>query len=599
MGFIDKLRRDISFVVSARRVLRSIAFNTPDSPITTADLLEKWADKSPDNNAFYFEDQQITYRQFNEAANRYARWALGQGIKRGETVALMMENRPEYLMAWFGMAKAGIVTALINTHLQSRALSHCLDIVDARHLILGAECSNGYDSAKGFLKNPLAVWLTGTGSARGDGAHDLDATLESQAPHALPALVREGVVANDPCLYIFTSGTTGLPKAAKLNHVRIGNIMHSFAAAVKAKQEDRMYLVLPLYHSSGGLAAIGATLAAGGSVIIRQKFSASEFWDDCVRYQVTMFQYIGELCRYLLNALETENERQHVIRVCIGNGLRPEIWDRFKTRFHLPQILEFYGSTEGNIALFNYDGKPGSVGRIPGFLAKKYRFTLVKFDVETEQPLRGEDGFCIEAAPDEVGEMLGEIDDEPRRRFAGYVAKKETEKKILRDVYQKGDQWFRSGDLMRQDIEGYYYFVDRIGDTFRWKGENVSTTEIAEVISVFPGVLEVNVYGVSVPHMEGRAGMASIVCTDQFNLEALHDYLAQELPDYARPLFLRLQPEIETTGTFKHRKVELVKEGFDPQRCPDPLFFDDPETGAFGQLDSKVFEKIGAQGYRL
>jgi len=599
MGAIDKLKRDIQFVVSARRVLRSIAHNTPDSPRTTADILEKWADKSPDNIALYFEDRQITYRQFNETANRYARWALDQGVRRGETVALMMDNRPEYLMAWFGMAKAGTVTALINTHLQSRALGHCLNIVDAQHLILGAENVEAYESARAYLKNSMTEWVTGPRPPGGPCARDLDEALARQSPGTLPSTLRDGMVANDPCLYIFTSGTTGLPKAARLNHVRISNIMFSFAAAVKAGPDDRMYLALPLYHSSGGLVAVGAALSVGGSVIIKQKFSVSEFWSDCVRYRETMFQYIGEMCRWLLNAPETESEDQHMIRVCIGNGLRPEIWERFQERFHLPWILEFYGSTEGNIALFNYDGKPGSVGRIPGFLSNSYRYTLVKFDVETQQPLRGADGFCIAAPPGEIGEILGEIDDEPRRRFAGYVTRQETEKKILTNVYKQGDKWFRSGDLMRQDEEGYYYFVDRIGDTFRWKGENVSTTEVTEVISVFPGVLEVNVYGVAVPHMDGRAGMAAIVCNDQFDLQALHAYLSRELPDYARPLFIRVLSKIETTGTFKHRKVDLTKEGFDPGCCPDALYFDNPETGSYARLDAGIFERIVNRGFRL
>ncbi len=598
MGLIEKVWRNAIFLRSALRTLKRLKPITPDAALTVPDLIEEWVDKRPDNIAIYYQDREISYRAFDENMNRYARWAQAQGLGRGDVVALMMENRPEYLMAWMGLAKIGVVGALINTHIQSQALAHCLSVTGARYLILGTECLDRFSSARPLMNTPLEVWATGEGE-KGADADDLDAALAAQSGAPIDRSVRAGMTAKETCLYIFTSGTTGLPKAARLSHLRVASMMIGFSAATNAKETDRMYVTLPLYHSSGGVVAIGTTLTAGGAVIIKRRFSVTDFWEDCVRYRATMFQYIGELCRYLLNAPVSPHERRHRIRMCVGNGLRPDIWEEFKARFKLPKILEFYGATEGNVALFNYDGKPGAVGRVPFFMAKRYHYTIVKFDVETESPIRGSDGFCIEAEIDEVGEILGEISEDPRQRFEGYSTRAETEKKILRDVYKKGDAWFRTGDLMKRDADGYYYFIDRIGDTFRWKGENVSTTEVAEVLSVFPGVREVNVYGVKVAKADGRAGMAAIVAEDTLDLAALHAYLEKELPDYARPLFLRLLPQIEVTGTFKHRKVDLVKDGFDPSRTEDAIYFDDPEENAYVRLDSERYEKICAGAYRF
>jgi fatty-acyl-CoA synthase len=383
-----------------------------------------------------------------------------------------------------------------------------------------------------------------------------------------------------------------------MSHLRIQTMMHSFAAAMRSTQRDRMYVVLPLYHSAGGVCAIGSTLTVGGSVIIRRKFSATQFWDDCKKYRATQFQYIGELCRYLLNSPPHPLERKHHLRVVMGNGLRPEIWPAFRARFKIPRIIEFYGATEGNVSLVNFDGKVGSVGRIPSYLRSMIQTRLVLFDIEHEQPVRNDKGFCMECKPDEVGEAIGKIDQE-RGRFEGYSKETDTEKKILRDVFEKGDAWFRTGDLLRQDAQGYYYFVDRIGDTFRWKGENVATSEVAEAISVFPGIKEANVYGVKVPSADGRAGMAALVTSGPIDLTAFKTHLEKNLPAYARPIFLRMQGEIEITGTFKHRKIELVKDGFDPRAVKDPLHFLDPVDGQYVALTPELYDRLMAGEIRL
>ena len=344
-----------------------------------------------------------------------------------------------------------------------------------------------------------------------------------------------------------------------------------------------MYDCLPLYHTSGGVLATGALLLNGGSVVIRDRFSAREFWDDVVRWECTLLQYIGEFCRYLVNSPPHPKEREHKLRLACGNGLRPDVWPEFKARFQIPEIIEFYAATEGNVTIFNWDGKEGAVGRVPWFLAHRFPIKIVRFDVEKEQPVRTADGFCIECDPDEPGEVVGKIlrdASKPAARFEGYATQAETDKKILRNVFEKDDTWFRTGDLMRKDARGYFYFVDRIGDTFRWKGENVSTTEVAEAMGTFEGIEDANVYGVSVPGRDGRAGMAAIV-GNNLNLTALRDHLAERLPDYARPVFLRIRQDMDMTATFKQKKGELVKQGFDPDAIGEPIYFNDPAAKAF------------------
>jgi fatty-acyl-CoA synthase len=357
-----------------------------------------------------------------------------------------------------------------------------------------------------------------------------------------------------------------------------------------------------MYHTTGGVVATGALFVNGGCVVIREKFSAREFWDDVVRWDCTLVQYIGELCRYLLHAPPHPRERAHRLRLACGNGLRPDVWNAFKERFRIPRILEFYAATEGNVSMFNFDGNPGAVGRIPSFLAHRFPTKLVKFDTDTGRPARDQRGSCIACAPDEIGEAIGQILQDPSRpgsRFEGYADKAETENKILRDAFAKGDAWFRTGDLMRQDAYGYFYFVDRIGDTYRWKGENVATSEVSEAITVFPGIKEANVYGVAIPGKDGRAGMAAVVVDNGLDLEAFRAHLAENLPEYARPLFLRIMSEIEVTGTFKQKKLDLVRQGFDPTATRDAIYFSDPESRSFVRLDDAVYEAIRAGRIRV
>jgi fatty-acyl-CoA synthase len=411
--------------------------------------------------------------------------------------------------------------------------------------------------------------------------------------------VRAPAVA-DRALCIYTSGTTGLPKAANVSHFRLMQWSHWFAGLMDVQPRDRMYDCLPLYHSVGGVVATGATLVGGGAVVLRERFSASGFWKDVVDERCTLFQYIGELCRYLLASPPQAEESRHALRLACGNGLREDVWREFRQRFRIPQILEYYAATEGNFSLYNCEGRPGAIGRIPPFLAHRVPVALVKYDVETAAPARDASGRCVRCAPQEAGEALGQVVSENRAtRFEGYSEDAASARKILRDVFAAGDAWYRTGDLMRQDEQGFFYFVDRVGDTFRWKGENVSTTEVAGVIAACPGVADATVYGVSVPGSEGRAGMAAVVAAADFDPGELRRALVTRLPDYARPLFLRIVSALELTGTFKLRKQELALEGYDPARVRDALYIEDATRAAYVPLDAELHSRLQAGKLRL
>ncbi|MBI3678252.1 MAG: long-chain-acyl-CoA synthetase [Proteobacteria bacterium] len=587
MGLYDAIAREAIYITSIGRTLWRMRHVRPDSPITIVDIVEGFAKTKPANIAILYRDKTLTYREVDAFANRYARWGQAQGIKRGEVVALLMENRPDYILAWLGLLKLGAVVALINTNLRGNPLAHSVNVAGARHLVLGAELGDAYREVLPQIENPPTAWITSE-----EGGQNLDMALAGVSADAFGNRARAGTLCKDIAFYIFTSGTTGLPKAANISHLRMLYIMYGFAGGLNARESDRMYNVLPLYHTAGGICALGPAFTTGGAIIIKRKFSVHEFWDDCFAYKATFFQYIGELCRYLLTAPDMAHERDHSLRVITGNGLRPEIWPEFQKRFAIPRIVEFYGATEGNVSMLNYDGTVGAVGRMPDYMRGIFLTRLVRFDIEQEMPVRDANGFCIECPPGEAGEAIGKIENAAGKTFEGYTAAADTQKKILRNVFEKDDAWFRTGDLLRRDSLGYFYFVDRIGDTFRWKGENVATSEVAEALGVVPGILEANVYGVSVPGMDGRAGMAALVAAPEFNAAGLAGLLKGKLPLYARPVFLRLQPEMQVTGTFKMRKVDLVKEGFDPRVIRDPLYVIDPATQTYVPLDDARYEEI-------
>jgi fatty-acyl-CoA synthase len=579
------------------RALERTAAIERERSVTLPVLIGRLAERFGDAPALLSTDAALSYRALAAACHRYARWGLARGLGQGDAICLVMANCPDYMAIWLGLSGIGATVALINTNLRGELLAHSLNLVAPRYVIAGASLGEAVRAVRPLLAPGVECWLSGAG---GGDFPRLDEAIAELPGEALRAGEVRAPSLADRALCIYTSGTTGLPKAANVSHFRLMQWSHWFAGLIDVQPADRMYDCLPLYHSVGGVVATGATLVGGGAVVLRERFSASGFWQDVVAERCTLFQYIGELCRYLLASPPQAQESRHALRLACGNGLRADVWREFQQRFRIPQILEYYAATEGNFSLYNCEGRAGAIGRIPPFLAHRLPVALVKFDLETQAPARDPDGRCVRCAPHEAGEALGQIlSENGATRFEGYTDDAASAQKTLRDVFAPGDTWYRTGDLMRQDEQGFFYFVDRVGDTFRWKGENVSTTEVAGVIAACPGVADAAVYGVSVSGTEGRAGMAALVVAADFDLGELRRALMKRLPDYARPLFIRIVTALELTGTFKLRKQELALEGYDPARVRDALYMDDATRNAYVPLDAELYARVQAGKLRL
>ena len=565
--------------------------------LTVPDMIEESIDKFPNNIAIEFEDKSYTYSDLDKESNQVANWAIKKGYKTGDVVALLMENKPEFIFIWLGLSKLGITIACLNNNIKSKSLAHCIQTSKSKSLILSSDLIDNYSSAEDLIDDQLSVYVSGD-KVQGFENIDDDNEKNTNRPNSS---IRKTLTNSESLFYIYTSGTTGLPKASNFSHQKfaVGSGLQMFS--LNMKSTDKTYLVLPLYHATGGVVGLGSTLFTGGTVVLRKKFSVEKFWEDCAKYNVTVITYIGELFRYLISAPKNEFEKQHNIRGMYGNGLRPDVWKVVQDRFGINNIIEFYGASEGNVSLTNVDSRFGSIGRIPPYAKNALPTKIVKFDVVNEKVVRNEDGFCIECEDDEAGEVIGLIPNEDKfsGKFEGYTDKEATAKKILKDVFEKGDQWFSSGDLLKRDKDGYYFFVDRIGDTFRWKSENVATSEVSEAISTFAGVKEANVYGVLVPGEDGRAGMASIVPGEEFSINGLYEHLSQHLPKYSIPVFIRISKEIEVTGTFKYKKTDLVKDGFDPSVVKDQMYYASTSENDYIDLDANVFKKISDHELKL
>lgn len=569
----------------------------PDRLMLT--LVGELAERYGDSPALLSDREQFSYRELHERANRYARWALEQGIGKGDVVCLLMTNRPEYFAFWLGVTGIGAVVALLNTNLVGPSLAHCVRVVRPKHCLVSGELISSYDSALMRFDETPKVWAHGVDNVR---YPRLDKIIDNYSGEPAALTERPHLTIDDLALYIYTSGTTGLPKATNISHGRVLQWTHWFAGMMDFCPDDRIYDCLPMYHSIGGVLAPGAALVGGGSAVIGDKFSASQFWNDIVRWDCTIFQYIGEFCRYLLHSPISANERSHRIRMACGNGLAADTWQDFRDRFDIRRILEFYASTEGAVSLFNVEEKPGAIGRVPPYLTHRFSPVLVRFDVEQGEPIRDNNGFCVRCSANESGEALGKLTGQEgnvTNRFEGYSEDSASERKILRNVFEPDDVWFRTGDLMRRDEAGYFYFVDRIGDTFRWRGENVATSEVAEALCSFPGVFHAAVYGVQVPGTDGKAGMAAIVSNLDIDLFALLAHLSSRLPAYARPLFLRIQEKLDVTGTLKYSKTGLVRQGFDPSTTQDTIYVNHPGVQSYIRLDPNLHGEICRGTLRL
>lgn len=575
------------------RALNATAVIAREPERTLPDLIDTVAGERGDSPALIGEAETLSYAELVARSRRYARWAHVRGLGTGHRVALLMPNGPNYLALWLGFSRIGVVTALLNTSLTGSALAHAVRVSEVRHVIVAAplrsSLHDALDSAFGDAPDRPHVWTQGSVT---DGCMGTDPML-SDAPLRSSEGARPKI--DDTALLIFTSGTTGLPKASLVSHRRVLEWSLWFAGLADTGPEDRMYLCLPMYHSVGGIVAPGALLVRGGSVVIRERFSTSRFWPDVVSSGATIFQYIGELCRYLTQAPTHVDETRHRLRLCLGNGLAAEPWRTFAARFGPVRILEFYASTEGNLSLYNCEGEIGAIGRIPPLWAAQFPLAIVRCDPESGELLRGPDGLCIACAPDEIGEALGRISSPnglSGRPFEGYTDADATARKIVLDVRETGDRWFRTGDLMRRDRRGFVRFVERTGETFRWKGENVSCAEVAAAIRGEPNVQDVAVYGVPVPNHEGKAGMAALAVEGDLDIAGLHAKLMATLPGYARPVFLRICRQLPLTDTFKPALGALRAAGFDPSHTPDPIFALDRAAARYVLVDAAVHARI-------
>ena len=595
MGLVDVFST-LKRVPTLLQLKRAMAPMPDETAGSFAAWVEANASSLPEHCAIVFEEQEINWREFNGLANQYANHLKSRGINRGDCVSLMMDNRIEFLALIVALNKIGAIGGLINNNLTGRQLAHCISVTHSRLCIFGAEVADAVNSVRSDL--PLAEGDDYYVVPDGDHRPSLNwaQDLPAQSAHASDENPEDSAnnTIGETALYIFTSGTTGLPKAALTSnrrYIMAGGL--SGQAGLKLKPSDRIYLCLPLYHATGLLIGAGAAFSTGASMFVRRRFSASNFLPDVRTHQCTSFVYIGELCRYLANTQEKPTDLNNPIRSMIGNGMRPDVWLDFKKRFAIKNICEFYGASEGNVSFANLFNKDCTVGMTSSVVR------LVKYDVDADEIVRDANGFCVEVDEGDPGLMLGQINEEAK--FDGYTDREASEKKVVRNAFVEGDAWFNSGDLMCTVDVGYtlgyphYQFVDRVGDTFRWKSENVSTNEVGEIINGFNQVKFCNVFGVEIPGTDGRAGMAAITLhadVAAFDLQGFSEYVHRELARYAIPVFLRIQPDIEVTGTFKMIKGDLRKEGFQLGQVDDPIYVLRPGLNEYELFDSPYLDLI-------
>ena len=573
-------------------------FPDPEDPASLAHTFQATSNKFAERPFLYFEDEMWTYDDSNKAANILSTYLISTGVKHGDRIVLFMENRPSFVISLLALNKIGAIAVLINTSLTGDPLIHCINSSDSIKCIVGAEQADALEDVLdqiNITKQEDFLWSKDTDKySLPDWAIDLQAQLDNSNDKNLDET--NSVKAKDVACYIFTSGTTGVPKAAICpNQKLIAASINIKMAGYRINEKDCMHNSLPLYHSTGLMLGLCAVVQAGASTFIKRKFSAKSFWDEVQKYNTTALVYIGELCRYLANLEPRQAEQNNPLKVMVGNGLRPDVWDTFKDRFQVNRIVEIYGASEGNALFMNLLNKNKTIGMTNADVA------LIEYDVAEDEVLKANDGFCKRILNHDPGLLIVRIG--PNAVFNGYTDAQATEKKILRNVFDKGDAWFNTGDLIKTVDVGYalgkthYQFVDRIGDTFRWKSENVSTNEVGEILNGFKDVNMSNVYGVQIPGCEGRAGMAAFSLDDSesFDWQAFSNYVENSLPKYARPLFIRIIQEMDTTGTFKLKKNDLRNEAFDISKVADPIYCLKPNSSNYVALDNEWLQTINSE----
>ncbi|MBH0775898.1 long-chain-acyl-CoA synthetase [Nocardia bovistercoris] len=506
-------------------------------------FFQRNAHRHPHRLFLRFEGSTYTYARANAEVNRFAHVLAERGVRRGDVVGVLAANRPETLWATLAIVKLGATVGLVNHNQRDQVLAHSFGLLDSVLNVVGEECEDALRS----LPRPLSdVLYTDELVAAAADADDTD-----------PPVCAE-ITAGERAFLIFTSGTTGMPKASVMTHQRWAKSMSGLGGlGIRLRGNDTMYCCLPLYHNNALTVALSAVLASGATYALGRKFSASGFWDEIVRERATAFIYIGELCRYLLNQPPKPTDRAHRVRLAVGNGLRPELWDEFTERFGIGRVVEFYGASEAPVAFVNAFG----LDRTAGFGPLPY--AIVEYDDETGRAARDSNGRVRRVRPGGVGLLLAKVTG--RQPFDGYTDAEATESKLVRDAFRAGDTWFDTGDLVRDQGWWHIAFVDRLGDTFRWKGENVATTEVEGALTGDRAIEHAVVFGVEIPGADGKAGMAAVTLRDgvEFDGKALAGAAYDRLPSYAVPLFVRVVDALEQTSTFKSRKVELRKQGYE------------------------------------
>ena len=590
----------LTFISGTGKALKSLGRQWLHGNINYAAFVEAAVDSYPDNVLIKYKENQITYRQFNESANQIAHYLKLQGFGFGNVIGLFMENRPEYLIYLTAISKIGATAALINNAQQGKVLIHSINLVTPKAIIVGSEVALPVDAIKSQLDSKIAVYEVPDPDTNTQVPNDrfIDISIEAiNCSKENPPDTRH-IDPDTPCLYIYTSGTTGLPKASIQRHKKLVSIAVTLGMLSGAtNRKDTIYSTLPLYHATALYFSWLTVLANGASLAIRRKFSASEFWKDIIHYDASIFVYVGELCRYLLNQPESALDKQHAIRLITGNGMRPELWNSFKERFDIKEVREFYGSSEGNLACYNLFNQNKTMGMALG------SYAIVKIDTETEEPLRDANGYLIKCDKKETGLLLGQIT--KLTPFDGYTDSSKNTSKIFHNAFKQGDAWFNTGDLVKPQGFRHLQFVDRLGDTFRWKGENVSTGEVEMIVNQFPQISESITYGVEIPDTNGRAGMTALLLEDgitDIDTTELYQYLKSQLPGYAVPIFLRTLTSVNATGTFKYQRSHLKQQSYHKaafETARDRVYVVLPGTNEYIEADQQIIDKIDQGAYRF
>lgn len=549
--------------------------------------VEGHAENSPQKMALLFEDKSWTWSEFNRESNKFANLFINLGLKPGETIALIMENSPEYLFITTGINKIQGITALVNINQKGQALIHSIKIVEPKFIVIDEPCLPNLEEVLGELKfEKDKIFIVKNSGEINDGYVNLRKEMKKVSDKN-PNTTQNSKM-TDLGLYIYTSGTTGLPKAViMLNNALPFNGAYYGASITQADSSDVVYVTNPLYHSLSMCTAWGIASYMGATVALRRKFSASNFWKDVQKFKVTFTTYVGEIPRYILNQPESEEEKNHTLKKMLGLGLKKIIWNKFKERFHIDHIFEYYSSTEGYGPIVNVDEKPGMIGRdtIPNH-------ALAKVNRESGELIKNNESFCIKCDAGDVGMSLMKIEDIDN--FFKYRNKEKTFQKVIRDAFEKGDAYFITGDFLQLHEDLWMSFADRFGDTYRWKGENVSTQEIENILNTHDSILLSAVYGVEIPNHEGKAGMAAIKFKKEsgFDSEEISRFFNKVLPKYSIPIFIRIREDLEITGSNKIRKSNLKNQSFKIGTINEPIYYWDSSKRKYLELDNLTYQSI-------